>query len=96
MTEETHHHPRYFWVCGWLALLTLVEVYIPEMALGTQANFWSLTIIAIVKAALVALFFMHLLFEKARLVLFILTPVIGTLLLLLVLLVDAWGIGVPV
>lgn len=96
MTEEAHNHPRYFWVCGWLAVLTLVEVYIPEMALGTQANFWSLTIIAIVKASLVALFFMHLLFEKLRLVLFILTPVIGTLLLLLVLLVDAWGIGIPV
>ena len=96
MSDDTHEHPRYFWVCGWLAFLTIIEVFVPEIGLSAQASFWSLTILAVVKAALVAFFFMHLLFEKMRLILFVLTPVIGTLLLLLVLLIDAWGIGVPV
>jgi len=95
MSKASHEHPRYFWVCGWLAVLTIIEVFVPEMGLSAAVNFWALTILAVVKAALVALFFMHLFFEKIRLVLFIMTPVFGTLLLLLALLIDAWKIGVP-
>jgi len=94
MTDKEHHsHPRYFWVCGWLAILTLIEVAIPEMGLGALVNFWSLTLLAIIKASLVALFFMHLMFEKVRLILFVMTPVLGTVLLLIFLLIDAWGIA---
>lgn len=93
MTTEQHEHPKYFWVCGWLAFLTLVEVFIPEIGLSASINFWTLTFIAVIKATLVALFFMHLMFEKMRLILFVMTPVIGTVLLLIFLLIDAWGIA---
>lgn len=91
--KEEHNHPHYLWVCGWLAVLTLVEVVIPEMELGAVASFWSLTLLAIIKATLVALFFMHLMFEKLRLILFVMTPVFGTVLLLIFLFIDAWGIA---
>ncbi|MFB6356694.1 MAG: cytochrome C oxidase subunit IV family protein [bacterium] len=96
MTQEAHEHPPYFLICGALAVLTIIEVYLPGLVemweLSYFVNFWGLTFLAVVKATLVALFFMHLWFEKIRLKLFIMTPVVGTLLLLLALLVDALGI----
>jgi cytochrome c oxidase subunit 4 len=62
--KETHEDPNYLAVFGWLFALTVVEVaviYLPIPRLMIAAT---LVILASVKAALVAIYFMHLKFEK--------------------------------
>jgi cytochrome c oxidase subunit IV len=67
--QETTHHKghfkEYMIVFVLLAVLTLVEIYIPEIKGITQfAKASSLTALAIVKAFMVAYFYMHLKEEK--------------------------------
>ncbi len=62
--SETHAEPNYLAVFGWLFFLTVVEVgiiYVPVSKLMIAAG---LVLLASVKAALVAIYFMHLKFEK--------------------------------
>ena len=62
--KETHEDPNYLAIFGWLFALTVVEVgiiYLPVPKLMIAAG---LVILAVVKASLVAIYFMHLKFEK--------------------------------
>ena len=62
--NEAHAEPNYLAVFGWLFVLTVVEVgiiYLPIPQLMIAAG---LVLLASVKAALVAIYFMHLKFEK--------------------------------
>ena len=94
MTQsQEHSHPWYIGVCLWLAARTLVEVALatPAMRQGlTTTTFVTImAVLAIAKAGLVALYFMHLKFERTRLILFVSTPIIAVLLMLTVIYVDA-------
>ncbi len=63
MSEVTQHHSHkklYFTVFASLAILTVIELIIPDMKLPYAIHASSLTFLAIVKAFLVAYFFMHL------------------------------------
>lgn len=51
-------------VWGALALLTVLTVAVTHVNLGSSLNLWVAMLIAVVKASLVALFFMHLRYEK--------------------------------
>lgn len=67
--------PRYFLIWFVLLVLTLAEVGYAFLPFG---RFWlatGLILMAFWKAALVALYFMHLRFEPRRLWLLVLTPV---------------------
>ncbi len=62
--KEAHADPNYLAVFGWLFALTVIEVgviYVPVSKLMIAA---ALVLLASVKAALVAIYFMHLKFEK--------------------------------
>lgn len=67
MSDSAHksHKKLYFTIFAALAVLTIIEIYIPEMKLAYALHSSSLTLLAIVKAYLVAYFFMHLNEETA-------------------------------
>jgi cytochrome c oxidase subunit 4 len=70
-----HKAPNYMMIFYWLAALTVVEVgiaYLPESMRVLMIA--SLIGLAIAKASLVAMYFMHLKFEKMTLSLIALTP----------------------
>jgi caa(3)-type oxidase subunit IV len=83
---------RYLQVFAWLAVLTALEIGviyapIPHLAIGLM-----LVVLAATKAALVALFYMHLAFETRTLTYIALTPAALCVLLLFALLPDLGGI----
>ena len=88
MTTTTHDEPNYMGVFWWLLALTLLElgvIYVPIHRMGILAL---LVVLAISKAALVALYFMHLKFERLTLGLIALSPFVLCVFLILMLLPD--------
>lgn len=86
-----HKEPRYMLI--WLALLilTAIEVAVASVGLNRTLLIWTLVGLAIWKAALVALYFMHLRFERLRLVILALAPVpLAFILVLAVLTEYSW------
>jgi cytochrome c oxidase subunit IV len=84
----THREPNYMAIFWWLAALTVIEIGVifmpwPRLAIGTL-----LVALAVSKAALVAMYFMHLRFETRTLGYIALTPLILGALLVFVLLPD--------
>ena len=89
MAENGHkEHPKYFKIFWWLLALTIIEVAvaIPEYSIVLKAIL--LIGLACSKAALVAIYFMHLKFEKRTLTLIVLTPFIICVFLVIMLLPD--------
>lgn len=76
--EEEHAAPNYMAVWGALAVLTVLEVVLAELAVsGGWPRTWTilgLVGMAVWKAALVALYYMHLKFEPKRLWILALAP----------------------
>ncbi len=62
--NEAHAEPNYLAVFGWLFVLTVIEVGVIFVPIPKLAIAASLVILAAVKASLVAIYFMHLKFEK--------------------------------
>lgn len=62
MSSEAHHSHKktYFIIFFVLAVLTVLEIYIPELDTTKFAKASSLTFLALGKAFLVAYYFMHL------------------------------------
>lgn len=88
MATTTHTHPNYMGIFWVLLVLTIVEVGLtflglPKMLLGSL-----LVILAVWKAALVAMYFMHLKFERKTLAVIAIVPFVLCLLLILTLLPD--------
>jgi cytochrome c oxidase subunit 4 len=86
-----HKEPNYMAVFYTLAVLTAAEigviyVPIPKLAIGI-----CLVLMALAKAVLVALYFMHLKFEKRTLGVIALTPLLICTLLIISLLPDLTG-----
>ena len=88
MATTTHTHPNYMGIFWVLLVLTIVEVALtfvglPKLLLGSL-----LVILAVWKAALVAMYFMHLKFERKTLAMIAIVPFILCLFLILMLLPD--------
>ena len=86
---EHHQAPNYWAVWIWLAVLTVLEVgvtLIPELATLYKAIL--LTALAVGKALLVALYFMHLRFETRTLMAIVLTPFVICVFLVFMLMPD--------
>ena len=89
MAENGHkEHPKYMNIFWWLAGLTIVEVAvaIPEYSIVLKAIL--LIGLACSKAALVAIYFMHLKFERKTLTIIVLTPFIICVFLVIMLMPD--------
>jgi caa(3)-type oxidase subunit IV len=64
MTEKHAKRP-YMWVFLWLAVLTAIEVGVANLAFNKTLQIILLAILAVGKALLVAMFYMHLRYDKS-------------------------------
>ncbi len=86
--QQAHAEPNYMIVFYWLAALTAIEVGVTFLPLTKLAQGAILVVLAFTKAALVALYFMHLKFERRTMVLVAVTPVILCVFLMFMLVPD--------
>lgn len=83
-----HAEPNYMGVFWWLLALTILEVAVIYVPMAKTIIVILLVGMAISKATLVALYFMHLKFERRTLGVIALTPFILCVFLILMLLPD--------
>jgi cytochrome c oxidase subunit IV len=86
--QRAHAEPNYIAVFIWLAALTAVEVAVVYLPLTKLAMAAILVVLAFTKAALVALYFMHLKFERRTMLIVAVTPVILCVFLMFMLIPD--------
>lgn len=84
-----HKEPNYFAIWGWLLLLTVTEVATTRLPLPRLTLAILLVGQAMTKAVLVAMYFMHLKFEKRTLAMIALSPLVLCVFLSLMLLPDS-------
>lgn len=83
-------HPNYFLIAIWLGIVTLLEVAVAEWA-RTPAGAWiplvpALLAMAVIKASMVALYYMHLRFDSRLFTIFFMVPMLFGVLFILVVL----------
>ena len=87
-----HKHPNYMAIFWYLAVLTVVEIAVIYMPLAKFTIGVLLCALALTKAALVAMYFMHLRFEAKTLGWIAVTPLAIATLLVFVLLPDGFAV----
>ena len=88
MTTEAHSTSAYIKIFWLLLVLTIVQVALVYMGLPKMLLASLLVIFAVWKAALVAMHFMHLKFEKKTLTVVALAPFVLCVFLILMLMPD--------
>ncbi|MCL6554699.1 MAG: cytochrome C oxidase subunit IV family protein [Firmicutes bacterium] len=91
-TTTAHKHPNYMAIFWYLAILTAIELGVIFLPLGKFTIGVLLVALALGKAALVALYFMHLRFETRTLGLIAITPLAIATLLVFLLLPDGFAV----
>lgn len=86
--ESSHKKPNYMAVFVALAVLTLVEVGVAFLGLGRVTTIIVLVGLAVWKAVLVALYYMHLRFEPPRLIVMVVAPLPLAFILVLAVLTE--------
>jgi cytochrome c oxidase subunit 4 len=86
-------HPNYMAIFWWLAALTVIELGVIFLPVGKVTIGVLLCGLAVAKAALVAMYFMHLRFETRTLGLIAMTPLTIATLLVLLLLPDGFAVA---
>jgi len=90
---HAHQEPNYMNIFWALAVLTAIEIGVVYLPLGKLMIGFLLVILAVTKASLVALYFMHLKFERTTLGVIALTPMILCVFLIFMLLPDLTASG---
>ena len=85
---EAHREPNYYLVLGWLAALTIAEIIVVLVNPDPLTKGILLVGMALSKAILVALYFMHLRFETSTLMIIAGTPLIICTFLVFMLMPD--------
>jgi cytochrome c oxidase subunit 4 len=88
-TSHDHAEPNYMAVFIALAVLTVVEIALVRAPISKGAIISMLVLLAFTKAVLVAMYFMHLKFEKRTLAIIAGTPILLCVMLMFALLPDA-------
>ena len=88
MSETAHPEPNYMGVFWWLLALTIIEVAVIYLPIAKFAIAIMLITMAVTKAVLVALYFMHLKFERRTLALVAVSPFVLCVFLILMLTPD--------
>ena len=88
MTVAHREEPNYIGVFWWLLALTIVEIGVIYLPIARVAIAFLLVGMALTKACLVALYYMHLKFERTTLGLIAVTPLILCVFLLFMLVPD--------
>lgn len=86
-----HKEPNYMAIFWWLLALTIIEVVVAVSSLPTGGKAALLVALALGKALLVAMYFMHLRFERLTLGAIVFTPLVLCVFLLLMLFPDLLG-----
>lgn len=89
MTHDGTAHPNYMGVFWSLVVLTSAEVGVTFASVPKHLSITALLVLAFAKAALVALYFMHLKYERRTLYIVVLGPLFLAGLLMLVPTLDA-------
>ena len=88
-----HKHPNYIVIFWYLAILTAVELGVIFLPIPKLIIAASLCVLAVWKAVLVAMYFMHLKLETRTLGLIAITPLVIATLLVFVLLPDSFAVA---
>jgi len=88
MTEQEHAHPRYILIWVILLVLTLAEVGYAFMDLPKLMLAVGLIIMAVWKAVLVAMYYMHLRYEPRRMWILAVSPIPLAILLVLAVITE--------
>ncbi|MGH7357126.1 MAG: cytochrome C oxidase subunit IV family protein [Candidatus Rokuibacteriota bacterium] len=88
-----HKHPNYMAIFWYLAILTVVEIAVIFLPINKLTIGVLLCALAVTKAALVAMYFMHLRFETRTLGMIAITPLVIATLLVFVLLPDGFAVA---
>ena len=88
-SAQTHHHPNYVVIWYWLIGLAIGSVLISALPLPHTMTVVIIFAAAFVKAWLVALYYMHLKFERLLIVSLVVIPLAFFAILLLVLFYDS-------
>lgn len=86
--EQTHHHPNYVAVWVWLVLLVIMSVLISSMPVAHSMALLLVFEVAVIKALLVAVYFMHLKFERPFIYSLVIVPLVFFAILVFVLFPD--------
>jgi cytochrome c oxidase subunit IV len=93
MASAEHKHPNYMAIFWYLAILTVVEIAVIYMPLPKLTIGVLLCGLALGKAVLVAMYFMHLRFETRTLGMIATTPLAIATLLVFLLLPDGFAVA---
>ena len=85
---QSHAHPNYLAVWAYLLVLTVMELGIAFLPWSKQVLLLLLLALAIWKALLVALFFMHLRWEGNRMRVFAIAPLPLTVIIVIAVLTE--------
>jgi cytochrome c oxidase subunit IV len=88
-----HKHPNYMAIFYYLAILTAIELGVIFLPISKFVIAVLLCVFAVWKAALVAMYFMHLKIETRTLGLIAITPLVIATLLVFVLLPDGFAVA---
>jgi caa(3)-type oxidase subunit IV len=88
MATETKHHPNYLAVWAWVMGLAIVSVLASQLHLPSWAGALIIYGAAVIKAMLVALYFMHLRWERVLIVTLVTIPLLLFIVLTVSLLPD--------
>jgi len=86
---EAHKSPNYMAIFGWLFVLTVIEIGVIYLPVVKFVIAILLIACAVSKASLVAMYFMHLRFERLTLGLIAVTPLLLGALLVFLLVPDS-------
>jgi cytochrome c oxidase subunit 4 len=89
---EHAHEPNYMLIWYWLIALTILEIVVALISFPILTKGILLVGLAVTKAVLVALYFMHLRFERLTLAVIAATPMVICLFLVFMLLPDLGGV----
>lgn len=92
MATAEHKHPNYMAIFWYLAILTVVEILVIYLPLAKFTIGVLLCALALGKAVLVAMYFMHLRFETRSLGMIAVVPLLIATLLIFVLLPDGFAV----
>jgi cytochrome c oxidase subunit 4 len=93
MAAAGHKHPNYMAIFWYLAILTVVELIVVFLPFGKMVNGTLLCALALGKAILVAMYFMHLRFETRTLGIIAVIPLTIATLLIFVLMPDGFAVS---
>jgi len=92
MATAEHKHPNYMAIFWYLAILTVVEIAVIYLPMAKFTIGVLLCALALGKATMVAMYFMHLRFETRTLGMIAVVPLLIATLLIFVLLPDGFAV----